>query len=155
MQLQASYTDVRDWEKLIDFLEHNCGPKEPFSLAAIYKCNLTQEELDEEYIGLYAPGQMMNDHLSGLISYTSSLSKAFKLKLGHNVKLLSVDMKAATGKNIAEHVIRQVKVIPASRVPLSYALLLIGILRLRKEPMNMKEWWMWRQVGKRVIVVIM
>jgi len=121
MQLQASYTDVRHWEELIDFIEQSCSPKEPYSLTAIYKCNLMQEELDEEYMGLYAPGQTMNDRLSGQISYNSSLSNAFKLKLGHDVKLFLVEMKAATGKDIAEHVIRPVKVIPASLVPVSYA----------------------------------
>jgi hypothetical protein len=121
MQLQASYTDVRHWEELIDFIEQNCSPKEPYSLTAIYKCNLTQEELDEEYMGLYAPGQTMNDRLSGQISYNSSLSNVFKLKLGYDVKLFLVEMKAATGKDIAEHVIRPVKVIPASLVPVSYA----------------------------------
>jgi len=121
MQLQASYTDVRHWEELIDFIEQNCSPKEPYSLTAIYKCNLTQDELDEENMGLYTPGQTMNDRLSGQISYNSSLSNAFKLKLGHDVKRFLVEMKAATGKDIAEHVIRPVKVIPASLVPVSYA----------------------------------
>jgi len=72
-------------------------------------------------MGLYTPGQTMNDRLSGQISYNSSLSNAFKLKLGHDVKLFLVEMKAATGKDIAEHVIRPVKVIPASLVPVSYA----------------------------------
>jgi hypothetical protein len=48
MQLKASYTDVGHWEELIDFIEQSCSPKEPYSLTAIYKCNLTQEELDEE-----------------------------------------------------------------------------------------------------------
>jgi len=71
-----------------------------------------QDELDQEYMGLYAPGQMMNDCLSGQISCYSSLSNAFKLKLGHDVKLFLVEMKAATGKDIAEHIIRPVKVIP-------------------------------------------
>jgi hypothetical protein len=52
-QLQATYTDVRCWEELIDFIEQNCSPKEPYCLTVIYKCNLTQEELDEEYLGLY------------------------------------------------------------------------------------------------------
>jgi hypothetical protein len=121
MQLQASYTDVRHWEELIDFIEKNCGPKEPYCLTALYKCNLTQEELDEEYMGLYAPGQMMNDPLYGQISYNSSLSNAFKLKLGHDVQLFLVEMKAATGKEIAEHVMRPAKVIPASLVTVSYA----------------------------------
>jgi len=71
------------------------------------------------------------------------------------VKLFLVEMKAATGKDIAEHVIRPVKVIPTSLVAVSYAPLLIHILRLRREPMTMKVWWMTRHVGKRLIVVIM
>ena len=87
----------------------------------LYKCNLTQVELDEEYMGLYAPGQMMNDPLYDQISYNSSLSNAFKLKLGHNVQLLLIEMKAATGKEIAEHVMRPEKVILASLVTVSYA----------------------------------
>jgi len=72
-------------------------------------------------MGLYAPGQMMNDPLYGQISYNSSLSNAFKLKLGHNVQLLLREMKAATGKDIAEHVMRPAKVIPTSLVTVSYA----------------------------------
>ena len=44
MQLQASYTDVKHWEELIDFIERNCGPKELYCLTALYKCNLTQDE---------------------------------------------------------------------------------------------------------------
>jgi len=43
------------------------------------------------------------------------------LKLGHNVQLFLVEMKAATGKDIAEHVIRPAKVIPASLDMVSYA----------------------------------
>jgi len=39
-QLQASYSDVRHWEELIDFIKKNCYPKEPYCLTAIYKCNL-------------------------------------------------------------------------------------------------------------------
>jgi len=154
-QLQALYTDVRHWEELIDFIEQNCSPKEPYCLTAIYKCNLKQEELDEEYMGLYTPGQMMNDRLSGQISYNSSLSNAFKLKLGDDVKLFLVEMKAATGKDIVEHVIRLVKVIPASIVTVSYAPLVIWIHRLGGESMKLKEWWIRRQVGKRLIVVLM
>ena len=51
MQLQASYTDVRHWEELIHSIKLNCSPKEPYSLTAIEECYLTQEELDEEYMG--------------------------------------------------------------------------------------------------------
>jgi len=121
MQLQVSYTDVKHWEELIDFIEKNCGPKEPYCLTELYKGNLMQEELDEEYMGLYTPGQMMNDPLYGQISCNSSLSNAFKLKLGHDVQLFLVEMKEATGKEIAEHVMRPAKVILASLVTVSYA----------------------------------
>jgi len=156
MQLQAPDPDVRHWEELIDFIEKNCGPIEPYCLTAIFKCNLTQEELEEELMGLYTLGQMLNDPLYGQLSYNSSLSNAFKLKLGHNVQLFLVEMKAATGKDIAEHVIRPAKVIPASLVTGRYAPLLISILRLRRYRMKMKEWSMWRQqVGKRLTVVLM
>ena len=121
MQLQPLYTDLRHWEELTNFIEKNCGPKEPYSLTALYKCNLTQEELDEEYMGLYPPWQMMNDPLYGQISYNSSLSNAFKLKLGQDVKLLWVEMKSATGKDIAKDVIRPAKVIPTDLITVSNA----------------------------------
>jgi hypothetical protein len=84
-------------------------PKEPYCLTAIYKCNCTQEDLDEEYMALYASMQMMNDRLSGQISYNSSISNAFKLKLGHYLKPFLVELKAATGKDIAEHIITLAK----------------------------------------------
>jgi len=99
---------------------------------------------------------MLNAPLYGQISSKSSLSNAFKLKLGHNVKLCLVEMKAATGKDVAEHVIGLAKVIPAGLVTGSYAPLLISILRLWRYPMKMKEWWMRRQqVGKWLTVVLM
>jgi len=144
---------MRHWEELIDFIETNCSPKESYSLTAMYKCNLTQEELDQEYIGLYTPGEMMNDPLYyGQISYNSSLSK---LKLRPNVKLFLEEVKAATGKDIAEHVIRPSKVIPTNHVLVSYAPLLISILRLWRDLMKLNQWWMRTQVGKRLIVVLM
>ena len=119
---------MKHWEERIDFIEQNCSLNEPYSLTAIYYCTLTQAELEEEYMGLHAPGQMMNDLSYGQISYNSSLSNAFKLKLGHNVKLCWVEMKTATGKDIAEQGIGPVEVIPASLLPDSYAPLLLCIL---------------------------
>jgi len=121
MQFQALYTDVRHCEELIDFIKKNCCTKEPYCLTALYKCNLTQAELNQEYVGLCEPGKMMNDPLHGQISYNSSLSNAFKLQLGHIVNQFLIEMKEATGKDIAEHVMRTAKVIPASLVPVSYA----------------------------------
>ena len=53
MQLLASYSDVRHWEELIDFIEQNCSPNAPYCLTStLYKCNLTQEELEQQYMGL-------------------------------------------------------------------------------------------------------
>jgi hypothetical protein len=106
-------------------------------------------------MGLYALGQTMNDPLYGQMSYNSSLSHAFRLKLGHEVKQFLVEMNTGTGKDIAAHVIGLPKVIPASLVMVSYALLLISILRLRGYPMKMKQRWMRWQVGKRLTVVLM
>ena len=97
---------------------------------------------------LYAPGQMMNDLLYGHISFTNSLSNGFKLNLGHDLKLFPVEMKAATGKDIAEHIIRPAKVIPASLLMVSDGPQLISILGLWRDPMKMKRWWIRRQVAK-------
>jgi len=120
-QLRASYTDVRHWQELIDFIKQNCCQKEPYWLTARDKCNLTQEELDEVYMGSYSPGQMMNYPLYGQISYNSSLSNSFKLKLGQNLNLILIEMKAATGIDIAEHVMRLGKVITTSLVTIMYS----------------------------------
>jgi hypothetical protein len=80
-------------------------PDESYYPNALYKCNLTQDELDNENMRLYTLGQMLNDPLYGHIPYNSSLSNAFKLKLGHNVQQFLVEMKAAPGKENAEHII--------------------------------------------------
>jgi hypothetical protein len=121
MQLQASYTDVKHWEEVIDIIEQTFGPKEPYCLTGLFKCNLTQEELDEEYMVLYALRQMINDPLYSQISYNSCLSNAFKLIQGHDVQLFLVELKAATGKEIAKDVMRPAQVIFASLVMVSYA----------------------------------
>ena len=60
-QLQASYTDVRHWEVLVDFINKNSGPKEPYILTSMFKCTLDKEELEEEYMGIYKHGPMIND----------------------------------------------------------------------------------------------
>jgi len=107
-------------------------------------------------MGLYTPGQILNNPLYGQLSYNSSLSNAFKLKLGQNGQLFLIEMKAATRKDIAEHIIRSAKVIPARVVTVSYAPLLISIYRLRRYLMKMKVWWMRRQLmGKGLSVVLM
>jgi len=37
-QLQASCTDVRHWEELVNFIDKNGGPKEPSFLTSMFKC---------------------------------------------------------------------------------------------------------------------
>jgi len=115
-RLQASYSDARHWEELNDFIKKNCSPKSTYCLTAIFKCTLTQEGLDNECMGLFAPWQMMNDPLYGQILYNSCLCIPFRLKLWHNLKQLIVEIKAATGKDIADHIIRPAKMISTSLV---------------------------------------
>jgi len=111
-QLQASYTDVRHCEELVDFIDTNGGLKEPYILRSMLKCTLAQDELEEEQMGIYKHGQMINDRIYGQISYNCCLSNAFILKLGHDVKIFVVEMMRATGKETAEQVIRPTTVIP-------------------------------------------
>ena len=63
-------------------------------------------------MGIYKHGEMINNPIYGQILYNCCLSNAFKLKLGHNVKIFVVDMMRVTVKEIAEHIIRPTKVIP-------------------------------------------
>ena len=68
-QLRFSYSDVRHWEELVDFIHLNGGWKEPYILTLMFKCTLEQHYLDEDYIGIYAHREMMNDPIYGQISY--------------------------------------------------------------------------------------
>ena len=78
-QLQASYTDVRHWEELIDFIDKNGGPKEPYIMTSMFKGTLEQDKLEEEYMGIYTHGQMIMNPIYGQISYNWCLSMAFML----------------------------------------------------------------------------
>jgi len=64
-------------------------------------------------------------------------------------------MKTATEKDFAEHLIRLAEVITSSVVTVSHTPLLISTLRLQRDLMTMKVWWMRRHLGMRVIVVSM
>jgi hypothetical protein len=154
-QLQAAYTDVRHWEELIEFINKNGRPKEPYTLTSTFKSTLEKEELDEEYMGLYTNGQMITDPIYGQVSSNCCLSNAFKLKHGHDPTISLVAMKRATGKEMAEHVIRLAKVIPASRVKAGCGQLLIIIHRLWKVLTRVEEKWERRMVDKRMILVLM
>jgi hypothetical protein len=153
--LQAAYTEVRHWEELIEFINKNGCAKEPYTLTSRCKCTLEKDELDEEYMGLYTNVQMITDPIYGQISYNCCLSNAFKLKLGHDPIIFLVETKRATVKEIAEHAIRQAKVIPASPVKARCAQLLIIIHRLWKVLTKVEERRKRRIVGKRMILVLM
>jgi hypothetical protein len=83
---------MRHCEKLIDFIDKNGGQKEPYIMSSIFKCTLERNVLEEEYMGLYSNGQMIMDPIYGQISFNCCLSEAFKLKLGHNPRILLVEM---------------------------------------------------------------
>jgi len=124
---------------LVDFIDKNGGPKEAYILTLMFKCTLEQDELEEEYMGIYKHRQMVNDLIYGQVLYNCCLSNVFKLKLGHNVKILVAEMMRATGKEIAEHVIRPTKVIRASHVKARHTQLLIMIHRLWKVLKRVEE----------------
>jgi len=106
-------------------------------------------------MGLYTNGQMITDPINGQISYNFCLSNALKFKLGQDLKIFLVEMKRATGKKIAEHVITPAKVIPPRYVKARCEQLLIIIHRLWKILTRVKERRERRMVGKRMILVLM
>jgi len=59
---------VRYWEELVDFIGKNGGLKDPYILKSMFKCTLEQDELEEEYMGIYTHRQMINDPIYGQIS---------------------------------------------------------------------------------------
>jgi hypothetical protein len=97
----------------------------------------------------------MNIPLHGWISYHSSLSVAFKLNLGQNMKPLLIEVKAAVRKDIAEHIIRPAKVIPTWLVSVIDSPLLLNKLKLWSDPMKIKVWCMRREIENRMTVVLM
>jgi len=154
-QLQAMYTDVRHWEELINFINKNRCPTEPYILTSKFKCTLEEAELDKEYMGFYTNEQMIMDPTYGQISYNCCRSNESKLKLGHDPKIFLVEMNRSPGKDIGEHISRPAKVIPASHVQARCAQLLIIIQRQWKVLKRVEERRQRRMVGKRMILVLM
>ena len=143
---------------MVDFIDKHGSPKEPYILASMFECTFEQDELEDEYMGIYTHGQMVNNPIYGQISYNCCLSNAFKLKLGHNVKIFVAEMMRATGKEIAKHVMRPTKVIRASCVKARREQLLIIIHRLwkvLKRVEERKKRMERRMVGTRMILVLM
>jgi len=124
-------------------------------MTSMCKYTLEQDELEKEYIGLYTSGQMIMDSIYGQISYNCSLSKAFKLKLGHNPKIFLFKIRRGTWKEIAKHRIRPTKIISASRVKARCAQLRTIIHRPWMVLKKMEERRERRMVGKRIILVLM
>jgi hypothetical protein len=91
---------------LVDFIEKKSSLKEPYILTSMFKCNLVQDKLEEEYIGLYTDGRKINDPIYSPISYKCCLSNCLKLKLRRIVKIFLREMMRAKGKEIAENLIR-------------------------------------------------
>jgi len=154
-QLQVSYTKVRNWEELTDFINKNGGPKGPYILTLMCKRTMEQDKLDEKYIGLYTNGQMIMDPIYSQMSYNCCRSNAFYLKHRHNPKIFLVDIKRAAQKEIDEHVLRPAKVFPPSNVKVWCVHLLIMIPRLWKVLKSVEERIERRMVGKRMIHLLM
>jgi hypothetical protein len=55
-QLQVFYTNVRQCEEMIHFINKNGGSKEPYIIALMFKCTTKQNELKEEYMRSYTNG---------------------------------------------------------------------------------------------------
>lgn len=83
--------------------------------------------MDEEYMRLNTHGEMMCDPIYEQISYNFCDSYPFMLKLRHSHNDILVDMKRATGREIAKHVIRPANTIPATHVTARCAQLLVII----------------------------
>jgi hypothetical protein len=109
-------------------------------------------------MALYKHWQMIDDPIYGQISYNCCLSNAFKLKLGHHMKTVLVEMLRATGKEIAEQIIGPTKVIPTSSVKARFEQLLIMVCRLWMVLKRVEEREKTRErrmVGKTMILVLM
>ena len=91
------YSVVRLREELIDFSDTTRDLKKPYILSWMFKCTLEQDELDKGYVGLYTHGEMLNDPIYRQVTYSYCLSNAFKLQLRHNLKILWIDIRRATG----------------------------------------------------------
>jgi len=82
-------------------------------MTAIPKGTLEHDELDEEYIELYASRESINYPIYRQTLYNCSISAPLWWNLGYNVQFLFVVMRIPIGNESAEHIIRPAKVIPA------------------------------------------
>lgn len=91
---------MRYWEELVDSIESNGASSVPYSLRVTLKCALEQQQLDTEFMGLYADGQLFNLPMYGQIVFNYGLSNGFKLKPGYNVKVILVNIRVETQRRM-------------------------------------------------------
>jgi len=92
------------------------------------------------YEGLFTHMETMNDPMYGQISYNCYCSNTFKMKLGHNLTKVLVEIRIAIGKEeTAEYIIRLAKVIPTGHVQTGHVQLVVIIYRLWKDPNRVEE----------------
>jgi len=154
-QLQPWYTDGRHWEELIDFIDINGVPKEPYIMTSMFKCTLEQANLEGEYMELYPKGANDNGSYIWPDLYNCCLPNAVMLKLGQNPKIYLVKLTRATEQQIAKYVIRPSMVIPASCVKARCVQLLIITHRVWKVLKMVNERRERSMVGRRIILVLM
>ena len=106
-------------------------------------------------MGLCTNRQMIMNTIYGQISYHYCHSKAFKAKLAHDQEIFYFRIRRATGKEIAERIIKPVNLIPASHVKARCAQLLIITPRLWKDLKRVEERRVRTMVGKKIILASM
>jgi len=67
-------------------MEQDAGLKKLYCSRVTLNCTMEQEDVGEEYMGVYIYRKLMNDPIYGQTLYNSYHSNAFKLKLGYNLK---------------------------------------------------------------------
>lgn len=72
-QLPTLYTNVKHWEELIDFIHNNGGQKEVYTLTLMFKFSVTQDKLNEYYIGEMPYGQSILNPCMGRFCSTIAI----------------------------------------------------------------------------------
>jgi len=154
-QLQASYTNVRHWEELIDLIDENGGPKEQYILTLIGKCTLEQDEFGERLYGIvYTQANDNRAHIwpdcVRLLPY-----ECFQVSTWTEPENISGQNEESYREGDCWARIRSAKVIPASCVTARCAQLLIIIHRLWTVLKWVEERRERMMVGKRMMLVLM
>jgi len=112
-------------------------------------------QIGQRLCGILHTQVNVNYPICGQISFNRSLWYAFTLKLDNNLMVLLLEIQIATGKGIAERVIRPAKAIPASHVEAGHTQLLIVIDRIWNVLRRFDEWMEESMAGMRTVHVLM